>query len=431
MEKVYQYLWSHRMLGRTLYISGGEEVRILNPGVLNSNAGPDFIGARLRIGDMEWIGNVEIHVKASDWYVHHHDTDPAYDTVLLHVVAVSDRKVYRSDGKVVPQVEVTFPKEFHNMFAHLADSIGEVRCSGMLSRLDPITIHDWISTLAMERLQTKAEKIKHTLEATAGDWQQACFEAFARALGFGLNSDAFEMLARSVPLNRLMRHSDNLFQIEALLFGQAGMLNTGAHMFDEYYQRLCMEYIFLAKKYDLKPLRSEIWKYSRTRPGNFPHRRIAYLAQFLVGGFDLLTLIMDRIKKKDDCRVIFNRRLEGYWADHFSFGAEAHSAPKALGSASIELLMINLVAPLVYTYMGLTGHDEASEKALEIWEDLAPERNTYTRRWPGLGVPVKDALTTQALIQLSKEYCDRHRCLECRFGHQILRKVDARYNACK
>lgn len=428
MEKLYQYLWSHRMLGRTLRLRGGGKVEILNPGVLNRDSGPDFLGARVRLEDEEWAGNVEIHVKASDWYAHHHDRDRAYDSVILHVVAVDDRKVFRPDGNQVPQVEVTFPPEFYTLYEILSDNIGEMRCRPFVKRLDTLTVSDWLSSLAVERMQEKAERIRQILESSSGDWKQACFVAFARALGFGLNSDAFEMFARSIPLNHVLRHSDNLFQIEAMLFGQAGMLDMSVNILDEYYQSLCREYYFLAKKYGLRPMRGEIWKYARTRPGNFPHRRIAYLARFMEGGFSLLSDLMVGIRTGRDCREIFDRPLTGYWSDHYGFGSEEKSAPRALGEKSLDLLMINLVAPLIYAYSGFNSDYEGAEKGLDLWAALPPENNTYIRRWTSVDIKPSDAMQSQALIQLSKQYCDRHRCLDCRFGHSLLRKVTAQHS---
>lgn len=427
MEKLYQYLWQHSMLGRKLILRDRREIKILNPGRLNLNAGPDFSNARLLIDKDILIGNVEIHVKASDWYRHNHDKDDAYDSVLLHVVAIEDAKVYRKDGSVIPQVCVTFPEEFYFLYASLAEQIKSIRCASRLGHLSSLVVNDWLSSLAVERIQDKGRRILEINKTFAGDWKQTCFVIFARSLGFGLNSEAFEQLARSLPLNYIARHSDNIFQIEALLFGQAGMLDSSEHQFDEYYQSLCREYLFLARKYGLKPLQRSIWKYSRTRPGNFPHRRIAMLAQYLYGGFTLMGDIIEAGGDVDKSRELFVMALDGYWETHSRFGSEERKAPAALSRNSVDLLLINLIVPLLYTYSSSIGELEKAEDTLSLLMELPTEQNMYIRQWKSYGIKCEDAMHSQALIQLSRCYCEADRCLECRFGHALLRKTVERW----
>lgn len=412
------------MLGQRLELQDGREVSVLLPGVLNENAGPDFFAAKIKIGDDVWVGNVEIHVKASDWYRHGHDRDYAYDGVILHVVAINDGVVKRRDGSVIPQVNVTFPVEFYSLYSSLSENIKDVRCSAFLNRLSSVVVEDWLSTLAVERMQQKSKRILEVNRESQGDWERTSFIAFSRALGFGLNSEPFEMLARSLSLNYLSRHSDNLFQLEALLFGQAGMLDMTFHIFDEYYQGLCREYYFLARKYGLKPLRPGLWKYSKTRPGNFPHRRIAMLAQYLYGGFSLMSAVREAGGDEKKSRELFAMSLEGYWESHSRFGAEpGESKPAALSRESEDLLLINLIAPLLYSYHAYTGNYEGAEQSFGLWMNLKPEKNTYIRRWQASGIACKDAMHSQALLQLRKNYCDMGRCLECRFGHSLLRNT--------
>lgn len=410
------------MLGRMLRLKDGRELKILHPGVWNENAGPDFSGARLRIGDQLWVGNVELHVRASDWYRHNHHSNLSYDSVVLHVVAIDDAEIKDSTGRLIPQVEVTFPKEFYNLYASLSEKIADVKCSRFLSLVSELSREDWISSLAVERMQEKSMRILEISNTSCGDWQHTCFVVFSRALGFGLNSDPFEMLAASVSLNHLARHSDNLFQLEAILFGQAGMLDMNNHIFDEYYQALCREYYFLARKYSLRPLRSDLWKYAKTRPGNFPHRRIALLAQYLYGGFTMMSDIVEAGGDIEKSRELFAMDLDGYWHTHNRFGDDENVAPVSLSRESVDLLLINLVAPLLYAHSVSTGDMEMSEKAFSIWEGLDAEKNRYIRQWQGAGIKCEDALHSQGLLQLRKCYCDRNRCFECRFGHALLRK---------
>lgn len=422
MEALYQYLWRHRLMGRRLSTVGGEEVRVIDPGVLNTDAGPDFFNAKVRIGAQQWAGNIEIHVKASDWYRHGHDRDPAYGNVILHVVGVSDREVFKSDGTRLPQAELTLPEGFFRTYRELHDGLLSVRCAPRLRELSVLNVADWLETLGVERMQTKAERILSVYRGCGCDWRQTCFVALARGLGFGLNSDPFEMLARSVDLKYAGRHSDNPFQLQALLFGQAGMLDPTRFIFDEYYQGMCREYFFLARKYGMRPMRPDLWKYARTRPQNFPHRRIALLARFLEGGFSLFSAIKDAGGDGDRLRPVFRMPLEGYWHDHSSFDVVSRFPSDVLSEASIDLLLINTVAPLYYAYGVVTGDAEAGSLGLDIQSRLPAERNTIVRHWEDLGLKAGDAFRSQALIQLRKEYCDRKKCLFCRFGHQLLRR---------
>lgn len=421
MEQMYQYLWKHRMLGKSLTLEDGEELEVLSPGMLNTDAGPDFSNARLLIDGTEWIGNVEIHVRASDWLRHGHDKDKAYDSVALHVVAVSDTRIRRADGRLIPQFTVVFPESFFEMYARLSEGIAAVRCENDIKDVPRLIAEDWLESLAVERMQVKARRVLEESRNCGGDWEKVCFITLARALGFGLNGEPFEMLARSLPLGYLHRHSDNLFQIEALLFGQAGMLDSSVHIFDDYYQTLCREYYFLARKYGLRPMRADLWKYARTRPQNFPHRRIAVLAKMVYGGFSLMSRLLEAHGDVDKIREMLKVRLEGYWSTHTDFDREGSSGGDVLGQASIDLLLINFAAPLVYAHGVSRGDGDAAETGMMIWESLSPEKNQFVRYWNGLGLAAVSASRSQALLQLRKEYCDASRCLECRIGHWLLR----------
>lgn len=420
MEKFYQYLWKWRLFGLPLADVDGGEVEVLDPGLQNNDAGPDFFNAKVRMKGTEWAGNVEIHVKASDWYRHGHQDDPAYGSVVLHAVGVSDRRVKRPDGSQVPQAVMTMPEGFFETFARLSEDRPEVRCAPLVGGLTPLAVADWLESLAVERLQEKALKAVGIYRNCACDWQQTCFVMMARALGFGLNGDPFEMLARSLPLRVLHRHSDNLFQLEALLFGQAGMLDATDHILDEYYQHLCREYYFLARKYGLRPMRGSVWKYARTRPSNFPHRRIVFLARACLGGFGLFSKLLEAAPDRERLGALFRWRAEGYWQTHSDFGLETHGVPDRLSDQSIDLLLINAVAPLLYAYASVTGDCEAAEKATSLLEGLPAERNAIVKGWNALGFRAADASRSQALIQLKKQYCDARNCLRCRFGHLLL-----------
>lgn len=436
MEKMYQYIWKNGLLGHNTVLDDGRRLRVLFPGRLNINAGPDFLDARVEIDSEHWAGDVEIHVKASDWFNHGHHLDSAYESVVLHVVAHRDRQVPRGDGSMIPQLTATFPEQFFAIYATLAEGIGEVKCrhrlqaaiaeseseSGMFGNT-AMVVDMALESLAVERMQTKAQRIIDEVENLGGDWERGCLVALARALGFGLNGEPFEILARSLPLNVIHRHCDNPMQLEALFFGQAGMLDTSLHIFDEYYQMLCREYFFLARKYNLRPMRREMWKYARTRPQNFPHRRIALLAKMTEGGFKMLGDILAAGADIEKIVPLLRTKVEGYWLTHSDFDIKSHGGPIVLSSNNQNLLMINFVAPMLYAYGATYGDADSAEHAMELWCKLPSEENTYIRGWKAVGLKSDNAMRSQALIQLRREYCDKNRCMECALGCKLLRNA--------
>ena len=426
MEQLYHYLWKTGIRSSGLKDVDGAEIEVLDPGIHNLDSGPDFFNSKLRINGVEWVGNIEIHIKASDWYRHGHAVDPAYDNVILHVVGVSDKRVTRSDGSLIPQVIMTLPEKFFRTYASLSSPADSLRCGEMIQSLPGINRTDWLESLALERLQQKAHRVKEINKSIEGDWEQTCFMFLARGLGFGLNGDPFEMLGKSVPLKILHHHSDNLFQLEALLFGQAAMLDATMFLFDEYYQSLCREYYFLSRKYGLKPMKPGLWKYARTRPQNFPHRRIAFLAHENIGGFSLFSNLLEADCDYEKLLQLFDLKTEGYWTTHYSFDTIESLVPSELSRASRNLLIINVAAPLLYAYASTTSDIRLSEKVLGIMEDLPAENNVIIRHWQSLGFEAKDASRSQALLHLKKEYCDKNKCIYCRFGHYFLRQSASR-----
>lgn len=422
MEKLYHYLWKTGLRGKDFKDVDGRRVEVLDPGIHNQDSGPDFFNSKLKINGVEWVGNVEIHVKASDWDRHSHSADPSYDNVILHVVAVSDKRIPRNDGSFIPQLELTFPEKFYHTYLSLSEIRESIRCAQMLPSLPELQKTDWLESLAVERLQQKANKVKEIHLSTDGDWEQTCFITFARGLGFGLNGDPFEMLARSIPLKILHHHSDNPLQLEALLFGQAAMLDSSQHIFDDYYQSLCREYYFLARKYGLNPMRPGLWKYLRTRPQNFPHRRISFLATSTLGGFALFARLREAARDMEKLADIFDMSVGSYWKQHYSFDTEAGNVPSSLSRASRLLLVINVAIPLLYAYASTTGDYEFGEKILSLMHELPPENNALIKHWESLGIKSRDASESQALIHLRKEYCDANKCMYCRFGYHFLRK---------
>lgn len=424
MEKVLQYMWQFRMWGNSeKLLSDGRRVLLLDPGKLNTDSGPDFFNAKIIIDGIEWVGNVEVHVKASDWKRHGHDRDSAYNNIILHVVGIDDAVICREDGSPIPQLVMPITPEIAQNYVQLVEDAGLIRCRGMLHTVDELLLSNWFETLAFERLQVKANRLIELLRANCGDWESVCYVFLARSLGFGLNSVPFELLAKSVPLSVLRKHSDSLLQLEALLFGQAGMLDMSEHIFDEYYQLLCREYYFLSRKYQLRPLVRSIWKYARTRPANFPHRRIALLAKCVENGFSLMRRVLDAKGDVDALRRIFDIELSGYWLDHSDFDVASTRLAKALSKKSVDLLLINLVAPLYYAYSGQSGDTSMEDAAMELLTSLEPENNSILNVWAAAGIKADNAFRSQALIHLRNEYCDARKCLYCRIGNRIMRSA--------
>ena len=420
MEKLMQYVWQHRLWeSQGLTTVDGKRIRVIDPGVLNTDAGPDFFNAKIEIDREMWVGNVEIHVRASDWFRHHHDSDPAYDSVILHVVDKDDAPVMRSNGEVIPQCEMHCSVHFNERYRQFIESSSQLMCGTEIASTPHITITEWVEALAFERLQGKADKAKELLKAFSGSWEDVCYVTLARNLGFGINNDAFERLARRTPLRLVAKHSDSLTQIEALLFGNAGLLDPNLHRGDSYYQSLCREYAFLANKFDLRPLEGTIWKMFRVRPQGFPHRRIAMLAQMLHGGFGLFTNIIEA-DGEPALRSLFDINLTGYWATHYSFDSPTATAQKALSRSSVDIILINTVAPLFYAYGESIDNYDTTLRAIQLLESLKPERNNIVQLFEKCGLKADSALVSQALIQLRRNYCEARKYIYCRIGHKLL-----------
>lgn len=423
MEKLMQYVWKHRLWrSEDMVTNTGKKVRVVDPGLLNTDAGPDFFNAKIEIDGHMWVGNVEMHYRATDWKRHHHDSDKAYDSVILHVVTKDDAPVRRTNGELIPQLVLEVSPQFNADYASLVGATIEVPCATKIKQVPHLTIVEWVEGLAFERLHGKVERIHQLLESFNGSWEDVCYVTLARNFGFGINNDAFERLARRTPLRLLGKHSDSVLQIEALLFGQAGMLDAQKPGMDSYYNQLCTEYAFLSNKFQLTPMEKESWKLFRIRPQNFPYRRIAMLAQFIEGGFRMMNRILEAEGEKE-MRALFEVELSGYWTKHYTFGKPNERATATLSRSSIDIILINTVAPLLYAYGELTGSYEMTDKAIKLLEDLRAESNSIVAHFVAYGIDCPDALTSQALVQLKREYCDARKCIYCKIGHHLLSKA--------
>ena len=430
MERIMHYIWQHRLFVRPgLKTADGQRLSVVDPGSLNNDAGPDFFNAKMQIGSQMWVGNVEIHVKASDWFRHNHHNDRAYDSVILHVVGVDDARVQRPDGQEIPQFVMPCPAEFEQCYNRLtSEAGGQMPCLAHAAQMSPVALRSWLDALAYERLYAKSDRLLDLLRNYNGDWETVAYIATARALGFGINSDPFERLAVSLPLKIVRKHADSLLSIEAMLFGQAGLLPPVSADTDDYVRTLIVEYTHLANKFQLSPLQSAGWKMARTRPGNFPHRRIAVLASLLHSGFSLMSRLSG-VRTPDQAAALFQTTLSPYWYAHYTFAAPvAQRLPAdetdrhpAMSRQATDIVAINTVAPLLHAWGISTAQPNAVEAASELLQQLKPENNTIVRRFTDAGLKCNDAFTSQALIQLFRAYCETRKCLYCRIGHSKLR----------
>lgn len=429
MEQLLHYVWKHKMLPlEELTTTRGQHVEVIDPGLHNMNAGPDFFNAKVKIGDTLWVGNVEIHDRASDWYVHGHDHDAAYDNVILHVCGTADTEVHTHRGDVLPQIELQIPQEVTTHYHQLITEDKYPPCYRIIPSLSRLTVHSWMSALQTERLEQKTTSIEHRVQLCEGSWEAAFFVTLARNFGFGVNGEAFEQWALSIPLGSVAHHRDNLLQVEAVFMGQAGLLNPESiptryrkqAISEGYFSKLGSEYAYLRHKFNLQPMNYKVWKFLRLRPQNFPTVRIAQLAQlYFQNGINLSRLT--ECTTPAEIKQLLATHVTPYWETHYIFGEPGKRSAKHLSAASLDVIIINTVIPILFAYGRHKGSDVLCDRAFDLLEALKAEDNHIVRMWKECGLGVENAGDSQALIQLKKKYCDRKDCLRCRFGYEYLK----------
>jgi hypothetical protein len=422
-EEFLHYLWKYRLYDADrLADTEGNMIIVLHPGEYNHDSGPDFFNARIAIGGTEWAGNVEIHTSSSHFDLHGHQNDPAFNNVILHVVASNDKRVYNSRGEELLTVELVFDHKLFDKYLELVNNPVIIACQDEIGRVDRFLIKHWLNTLVIERLQQKSELILKILAGNGNDWEETFFRMLTRYFGFRVNSAPFEILASELPFRIIRKHTDNRFQVEALLFGTAGMLETGLFkeaLSDEYYLGLVREYNILSAKYSLKHIHGWLWKFSKLRPANFPTVRISQLATMLSSpeGFFSKALETDAIGL---LRGLFEVTASEYWNDHYIFGKKSINVPKSTGAQAADILLINAVIPVIFVYGMKRDRSDIREKAISLLEEIGPETNLITQEWAAAGIESDSALYSQALIQLRNCYCRKRRCLDCRIGNILI-----------
>lgn len=420
-EKFLHYIWKMKLLNNSnLVTTTGEKVEIISAGEFNTNAGPDFSSAKIKIGKTLWAGNVELHLKSSDWRRHAHSNDNAYNNVILHCVYEADEEIKNASGKMIPCLELKglFDNTIYNRYESLMKSEDWIPCEKQLSRVDKLTITSWTERLMIERLESKTKLIQNVLLQNQNNWEETFYQFLARSFGTKVNAEPFELLAKSLPVHVLAKHKNNLFQLEALLFGMSGLLEE--RFKEEYPLQLKKEFSFLRKKHALNPLDKSLWKFLRLRPANFPTVRLAQFASLISKSNHLFSRILDTGTVKE-LEKLFSVTPSTFWLNHFTIGKESVSRSKSLGRDFIHLLIINTIVPFVFLYGKWKDEEKFITQSLRLLEEIPPERNSIITHWSSAGVKAQSAFASQSLLQLKNYYCKEKRCLECAIGNKLLR----------
>jgi hypothetical protein len=418
-EDFLHFIWKYGLFDRSSMISeSGEVIEVINLGVHNTDAGPDFLNARIKIGNTIWAGNVEIHLNSSDWYLHGHQQNNAYNNVVLHVVLKNDRPVERSTGEIIPCVELLFSNTLYANYFSLVNRQGFLPCMDKIRNIDPFLLDMWLNSLVVERLEQKTAHIAGLLDLYTNNWEECFYINLARSFGFGLNALPFEMTARSLPLMILYRHRDNLMQAECLLMGQAGFF-TDDTVNSGYYAVLKKEYLHLQHKYQLKPVEKHLWKFLRLRPVNFPCIRISQFAMLMCRSEKLFSQITE-CHSISELRQLFEVKASAYWDSHYTFETDSPNMSKSLGDDAFHTLVINAVIPFLFCYGNRNSREELKMMAIDWMNQIPPEKNRIIKHWLQSGIKPSSALYSQGLLQLYTNFCNRKRCLACSIGAKII-----------
>lgn len=419
MERLLHYVWKYKLYTATpLITTEGRPVQVIDPGMQNTDAGPNFFNAKIKIDGTLWVGSVEIHDKSSDWLLHHHDTDKAYDCVILHIIGFHDFQPVRTNGNPIPQMLLTVPENILRSIDWLLYREEALPCLDHITGIAPLHIACWMEALLSERLERKTHDIFLLLDAYQTDWNEVFYITLTRNFGFGVNNDVFERLAKSLPLRCIQKQRSSHSQIEAMLFGQAGMLEEEND--DHYYRLLQREYDFLRHKFSLSPMEDFVFKNLRTRPVNFPYLKVAQLAALWVQYDTLFSAILEA-RSTGEIKKYFRIPPSGYWETHYHFRYASPRKEKTIGENALNILLINTVVPMLFAYGLHNKRPEYCERATRLLESIPPEKNTIVTTFYNAGITVRHAGDSQALIQLKREYCEKKKCLYCRIGFRMLK----------
>jgi hypothetical protein len=419
-EDLLQFIWEFQYFNNSeLQCTDGDRVQIIHPGTHNSNQGPDFKEAKIKINDIVWSGNVELHINSSDWNMHHHSDDRNYNNIILHVVWNHDTEIKDANGNNLSTVELQsrVSKLLLEKYSKLKENVRFIPCENLHSDLSSLALSSWKQRLVAERLIDRSENILNALRQTNFHWEETFWWLIAANFGLTLNSGVFKKMAQSLPLSLVAKHKKNIIQVEALLYGQAGLLNK--IFTDQYPQMLQKEYFFYQKKYKLAPVEEDLY-YLRMRPANFPTIRLAQLAMLICSSEHLFSKIKET-ESIDELKKMFTVVANDYWHYHYVFDEVSEYKIKKLGSQMVNNIIINTVVPVIFSYGLHHGEEVFKEKAIRWLEETAPEKNTITQGFERLQYFNNNAFDSQAYIQLKNEYCKHHLCLRCVIGNSILK----------
>ena len=422
-ESFLHYIWQHQYFDKqNLRTAQDEDILILHPGNRNTHAGPDFFNARIKIDGIEWVGSVEIHINASGWTQHRHHSDAAYENVVLHVVWKNDKPARRGDQTILSTIELKNRVDEQLLIKcnSLINSPEALPCSGILIHVPEVIKISMLDSALLHRLESKAGVVLEMLQRNNNDWEETCYQLLCKNFGFKVNTDPFLQLARSLPYKILLKHADNLLQMEALLFGQAGFLEEKQE--DAYYDLLRREHSVLSHKYQLseKKLNKAQWRFLRLRPANFPTIRIAQLAALLHRRKNIFSSIVSCPGPRE-LKAIFITRQSEYWLHHYQFFKAVPGEIPGLGETSTDNIIINTVAPMLTAYGKARDEQIFIDRAMDVLSNVSAESNSITRQWNALGMNVRTAFDSQALIGLHNDFCLRRRCLDCKIGATLVK----------
>ncbi len=421
-EKFLHFIWQYQYFaGNTLQTDPGGPVQVIYPGEYNEHGGPDFLFACLIIDGIEWRGHVEIHVKSSDWYEHNHQLNPAYDAVILHIVWNNDQEVYRSEGTMIRTISLRdrISLSVFSRYRDLAGSIWHIPCGSRLPTVSSGYLDEEVRKAFLRRLKRKVNDITSLLRKCVGDWEYLSFLLLMEYAGGGRNKTALLRLAGLLPFRALRRHSQNPFQVEAMIFGVAGFLENSVN--DAYHDRLITEFSFFKKKYKLPVMGRQEWRFLRMRPSNFPTARLAAMSSLFCHYSSLFTQMIERRDKKS-IADFFDVPLPEYWTKHYMFGKKTVKTTGGFGTAIRQIMAVNVILPLQAAYATYYQRKDCIEFIAALYKELPPENNRYIRLWETCGIIADSAFTTQGLLELYKSGCSERRCLECVVGRELLRE---------
>jgi hypothetical protein len=421
-EDFLQFGWKTGLFLRTdLFLTDGRKVDILNKGILNNNDGPDFSQAKIKIEDTIWAGNIEIHVKSSDWKKHKHQLDPAYNNVILHVVWENDTDILLSDGSTLPCIELRsfIEKPLLNSYLALSQSLSPIPCQSFIKDISPLIVTNMLERAVIHRLENKTNRIKKLLTQTQNDWNFTLFVTLCRYFGFKVNADPFEELALRLPFSQIGRLQNNKLAIEAMLLGTAGLIPDLPE--DPYLVSLKSEFEYLQKLHNIKSINPILWKFGKLRPHNFPYIRIAQLASLLTKNQNLFSVILDKEHVKE-LYPLLDTDVNPYWIAHYKPSVIGKIRNSNLAKKSKDLLIINCFVPIVFNYGLETGDNTFCDKALQWLEQIQAEKNHKLNEWENIGVIAKNCMESQGLLELMDSFCIPKKCLQCSIGYEILKK---------